>query len=88
MGEDENENTVRDVFNDNPGVNYNSFERGWRLRPREIQDWISSEFNDEFGITISSPVGAWDWIDITKKYSELTPVLAPEMLTHTNSNQV
>lgn len=87
VGTDENEHSVHDTWNNNPGVNYDSFERGWRLRPREIQDWIAAEFSDTFGLTISSPVGAWDWIDVTGKYSELAPVLSPEMLTHTNSNQ-
>lgn len=88
VGEDENEGTVHDTWNNHPGVNYNTFERGWRLRPREVQDWIGAEYHDTFGLTLSSPVGAWDWIDATGKYSELQPVLAPEMLTHTNSNQV
>jgi hypothetical protein len=88
VGQDENEHAVDDTWNNHPGAHYDAFERGWRLRPREVQDWVSAEYSDTFGVTLSSPVGAWDWIDATGKYSEVSPVLAPEMLTHTNSNQV
>jgi alpha-mannosidase len=88
VGVDEAEETVRDVWITNPGPENQKFERGWKMRPREIQEWIRSEVSENVGVTISSGnVGVWDWTDATGTYPKDQTVLAPEMLMHTNSNR-
>jgi alpha-mannosidase len=87
VGLDEAEAGFRDMWLLNPAANVGSFERGWAMRPREIGDWMRVECSDAVGVTISSSVGAFDWTDPTGAYPSYQPVLAPEMLLHTNSNR-
>jgi len=87
VGLDEAEAGFRDMWLLNPAANVDSFDRGFAMRPREIGDWIRVECSDAVGVTISSSVGAFDWTDPTGAYPPSQPVLAPEMLLHTNSNR-
>lgn len=69
-----------------PGGNLSKFERGWAMRPRELQDWIHAEAAGA-GVTLSSSVGVFDWIDASGEYGRDMTVLSPELLMHTDSNQ-
>ena len=89
VGVDESNEGFDDVWLQQPGPQTPAFLRGWQQRPREVSDWVHAEGISAAGtgVTISSSVGAWDWIDPTNAYPAAQPVLAPEMLVHTNSNQ-
>jgi hypothetical protein len=87
VGQDEAEEGYRDMWLTSPGPDVPLFDRAWAMRPREIGDWIRAEGNGGAGVTISSSVGAFDWTDPTGAYPASQPVLAPEMLLHTNSNR-
>ena len=89
VGIDEAEVGFRDMWLQSPGPTVGAFERGWAMRPREVGDWIRAEGarSGGPGVTLSSSVGAFDWLDPTGAYPPEQPVLAPEMLLHTNSNR-
>jgi len=87
VGTDEAEDGYNDLWLLEPPAHMNKFDRAWNIRPREIGDWIHTDLQGTNGVTISSSVGAFDWIDITGVYPSTQPVLAPEMLIHTNSNR-
>ena len=87
VGLDEAEAGFMDMWLLDPAANVDAFERGWAMRPREIGDWIRAETSSAVGVTLSSSVGAFDWTDPTGAYPPSQPVLAPEMLLHTNSNR-
>lgn len=71
VGIDEAENGTDDTWLTNPGPEVQRFERGWRMSPRELSDWIHAE-GDGFGVTFSSSVGVWDWRDATGLYDDHT----------------
>jgi alpha-mannosidase len=87
VGQDDAEDGFDDVWLLNPYPTTPRFERAWAIRPREIGDWIRSELSGDTGVTLSSSVGAFDWVDVTGTYPSVQPVLAPEMLVSTNSNR-
>jgi alpha-mannosidase len=89
VGLDEYEDAFHDMWLTSPGPQLSKFERAWAMRPREISDWVRCEglVDKNIGVTISSSVGSFDWVDITNVYPSTQPVLSPEMLLHTNSNR-
>ena len=87
VGVDEAEDGFHDMWLLQPSATVPKFERGWAMRPREVGDWVRAELSDAIGVTISSSVGAFDWVDPTGAYPASQPVLAPEMLLHTDSNR-
>ena len=89
VGVDEAEAGFHDMWLQAPGPAASAFERGWAMRPREVGDWVRAEGarSGGPGVTLSSSVGAFDWVDPTNAYPPEQPVLAPEMLMHTNSNR-
>lgn len=89
VGLDEYEDAFHDMWLTSPGPQLSKFERAWAMRPREIGDWIHCEGmqGSNTGVMISSSVGSFDWMDSTNAYPQTQPVLAPEMLLHTNSNR-
>lgn len=89
VGLDEYEDGYNDMWLTSPGPQMSKFDRAWAMRPREIADWIRCEglLKSNVGVTISSSVGSFDWTDPTNAYPQTQPVLAPEMLLHTDSNR-
>lgn len=89
VGIDEAEDGFNDVWLLDPGPTAPKFDRGYALRPREIGDWIRAEGPSASGggVTLSSSVGCWDWVDPTGAYPATQPVLAPEMLVQTTGNR-
>ena len=81
VGVDESNEGFDDVWLQQPGAASTKLQRGWQQRPREISDWIHAEGASAAtaGVTISSSVGAWDWVDPTGAYPATQPVLAPEV---------
>lgn len=81
VGVDESNTGFDDVWLQEPGAQTSSFTRGWEQRPREVGDWVHAEgfVATGAGVTISSSVGAWDWVDPTGAYPATQPVLAPEV---------
>ncbi len=90
VGVDEAENGADDVWLTNPGPEVPPFERGWRMHPREISDWMAAEGDADGstpGLLIGSSVGTFDWVDGSGAHPADRVVLAPELLLHTNSNR-
>lgn len=83
VGIDESNAGFDDVWLQQPGAPTPTFQRGWEQRPREVSDWVHAEgfTGKHAGVTISSSVGAWDWVDPTGAYPATQPVLAPEVRT-------
>ena len=81
VGVDESNEGFDDMWLQQPGAASTQLQRGWQQRPREISDWIHAEgaSASAAGVTISSSVGAWDWVDPTGAYPATQPVLAPEV---------
>jgi hypothetical protein len=77
----------RDLWLTDPPATLQPFERAWAMRPREVGDWVRAEVAAGVGVTVSSSVGVFDWVDPTGAYPASQPVLAPEMLVHTDSNR-
>jgi len=56
------------------------------IHPREVQDWFSAS-NGDFGVTISSSVAVFDWIDPTE-HPVNYPILQPVLLASRRSCNV
>ena len=86
VGLDEAENGTDDVWLTSPGPEVPPFERAWAIHPREVADWMFAA-GDGTGVILSSPVGVFDFVDCSGRYAPTQPVLAPELLLHTDSNR-
>ena len=86
VGQDEAENGTDDTWLTSPGSDVPLFERAWAIHPREVADWMHAE-GDGVGVMLSSPVGVFDFVDCSGRYPATQPVLAPELLLHTDSNR-
>ena len=86
VGQDEAENGTDDVWLTSPGPDVPLFERAWAMHPREVADWMHAE-GDGVGVILSSPVGVMDFVDCSGRYAPTQPVLAPELMLHTDSNR-